>query len=112
MVTVLLLVGTVLSALVHPFLLASAIVSLIRLLSAQEASFAAKLIAWIDWSTILLSYIAYGALCWSGTHQAERREISWRILLIPAYWLGFSLAAWRAVIQLFKDPFLWEKTPH
>ncbi|MEO0919675.1 MAG: glycosyltransferase family 2 protein, partial [Pseudomonadota bacterium] len=111
MITVLLLVGTVLSALVHPFLLASAIVSLIRLLIAEEASFAAKLIAWIDWSTILLSYIAFGALCWSGTHQAERREISWRILLIPAYWVGFSVAAWRAVFQLFKDPFLWEKTP-
>ncbi|MEO1748705.1 MAG: glycosyltransferase family 2 protein, partial [Pseudomonadota bacterium] len=45
-ITILLLVGTVVSALVHPLLLMSAIVSLVRLVSAEDASLAAKLIAW------------------------------------------------------------------
>ncbi|MEO0542958.1 MAG: glycosyltransferase family 2 protein [Pseudomonadota bacterium] len=111
-ITILLLVGTVASAIAHPFLLTSAVISLARLLGSETPSLSAKIIAWIDWSTIIMSYSAFAALCWAGTLPAQRRKIGWRILLIPIYWVGFSIAAWRAVFQLFKDPFLWEKTPH
>ncbi|MEO1700877.1 MAG: glycosyltransferase family 2 protein [Pseudomonadota bacterium] len=112
LITLLLLIGTIVSAIFHPVLLASAIISLSRLLTSDDPSLAAKVIAWIDWSTILLSYTAFAALCWCGTNRAQRKQVGWRILLIPAYWVGFSIAAWRAVVQMFKDPFLWEKTPH
>jgi cellulose synthase/poly-beta-1,6-N-acetylglucosamine synthase-like glycosyltransferase len=33
-------------------------------------------------------------------------------LLAPVYWLLHSWAAWRALVQLFRDPYHWEKTPH
>jgi cellulose synthase/poly-beta-1,6-N-acetylglucosamine synthase-like glycosyltransferase len=33
-------------------------------------------------------------------------------LLAPVYWLLHSWAAWRALVQLVRDPFYWEKTPH
>jgi hypothetical protein len=40
----------------------------------------------------------------------------WRIagysLLNPIYWWLHSFASWRALIQLFFNPFQWEKTPH
>jgi hypothetical protein len=32
--------------------------------------------------------------------------------LNPLYWVLHSWAAWRALIQLVRNPFLWEKTPH
>ena len=33
-------------------------------------------------------------------------------LLNPAYWILHSIAAWRALYQLFRSPGHWEKTPH
>jgi hypothetical protein len=34
------------------------------------------------------------------------------LLLIPVHWLLLSLAAWRALYQLVRDPYRWEKTEH
>ena len=34
------------------------------------------------------------------------------IALMPVYWLLISMAAYRAVWQLIRNPYLWEKTPH
>jgi hypothetical protein len=31
---------------------------------------------------------------------------------LPIYWLLLSLAAWRALYQLVRDPYRWEKTEH
>lgn len=40
----------------------------------------------------------------------------WRIavfaVFLPIYWILHSFAAWRAAIQMIRDPFKWEKTPH
>ncbi len=33
-------------------------------------------------------------------------------LLQPLYWVLHSFAAWRALVQLIRRPFYWEKTPH
>ncbi|MGZ4317473.1 MAG: glycosyltransferase family 2 protein [Gaiellaceae bacterium] len=33
-------------------------------------------------------------------------------LASPLYWLLHSIAAWRALYQLIRNPFHWEKTPH
>lgn len=33
-------------------------------------------------------------------------------LLNPLYWCLHSFAAWRALVQLIRNPFVWEKTPH
>jgi len=53
--------------------------------------------------------LAHSALC----ALARGR---WRLLmevpLMPIYWLLISLAAYRALVQLARDPFLWEKTEH
>ena len=34
------------------------------------------------------------------------------MLFTPVYWMMMSIAAWRAVWQLWRKPHLWEKTPH
>jgi hypothetical protein len=33
-------------------------------------------------------------------------------LLMPVYWLLISVAAYRAVYQFARNPYLWEKTVH
>jgi glycosyltransferase XagB len=44
-----------------------------------------------------------------------RRRRLWllpHVVLMPLYWLLISFASYRAVWQLLRDPFLWEKTEH
>ncbi len=40
----------------------------------------------------------------------------WRIAVFavfaPVYWFLHAFAAWRALFQLIRNPFIWEKTPH
>lgn len=47
---------------------------------------------------------------------AAVRDRGWRwapfALLNPLYWVLHSWAAWRALHQLIRRPFHWEKTPH
>ena len=33
-------------------------------------------------------------------------------LLTPVYWMMMSYSGWRAFIQFFRAPFVWEKTQH
>jgi hypothetical protein len=33
-------------------------------------------------------------------------------LLMPFYWVLISIGAWKGLIQLFTNPFHWEKTMH
>ena len=41
-----------------------------------------------------------------------RGRLAWQVLLMPAYWLLISAAGYRALIQLCRQPYLWEKTRH
>ena len=52
---------------------------------------------------------------WLGLIGLARRRLlscAWVLLLMPIYWLLLSLAAWRALFQLVRDPYRWEKTEH
>ncbi len=53
--------------------------------------------------------LALGAMSLSGAgHKGLRRQA----IFIPVYWLFVSAAAYRAVWQLIRAPFYWEKTEH
>ena len=53
--------------------------------------------------------LALGALSLRGT----RHKGLWpHVIFIPVYWLFVSAAAYRAVWQLIRAPFYWEKTEH
>lgn len=38
--------------------------------------------------------------------------LMWWALLTPVYWMMMSYSGWRACIQFFRAPFVWEKTQH
>ena len=40
------------------------------------------------------------------------RALAFRVLLMPLYWLLISIAGYRALWQLVRDPYRWEKTSH
>ncbi len=68
--------------------------------------------AWVALGDLLVGNAAMIFLC----ALAAVRDRGWRwaplALLNPFYWVLHSWAAWRALIQLIRNPFLWEKTPH
>ena len=54
----------------------------------------------------------FGALGLVGLKPRNLLGSAWALLLTPIYWLLLSLAAWRALDQLVRDPYRWEKTEH
>ena len=44
--------------------------------------------------------------------RRRRADLAAHALLMPLYWLLISVAAYRALYQLARDPYLWEKTEH
>ncbi|MBZ5735820.1 glycosyltransferase [Nocardioides sp. TRM66260-LWL] len=48
----------------------------------------------------------------AGSLQRGQYELTRYALISPLYWGLMSLAAWKGFIQLFTNPFYWEKTEH
>lgn len=72
-------------------------------------------LSWYFWYgaiVLLLANVAFVLInliaCVRSGHYRLMREA----LLSPLYWLLISLAAWKGFLQLFTNPFYWEKTLH
>jgi len=104
--------GLVLSALVHPILVATAIYLAVHLAIGNAPGVWQSSLLIVDLVNIACGYVAFLLLGWQPLRRQERRGF-WRIVLFtPVYWVMLSIAAWRAVYQLWKRPYQWEKTPH
>jgi glycosyltransferase XagB len=71
----------------------------------------AALIWWTAWISLLLGYVSsilIAVICVRRRHS----HLVWDVLWTPVYWLLISYAAYRALWQLWRAPYLWEKTPH
>jgi cellulose synthase/poly-beta-1,6-N-acetylglucosamine synthase-like glycosyltransferase len=105
--------GTILSALVHPwfYLLASFELGLGQLMAKPQSVFGWPfwLIAWFDLSAGYLASMALGLLA---VRRRGYRSLLWHIPLMPLYWLLISAAAYRALWQFLTARFEWEKTEH
>jgi hypothetical protein len=111
-VTHMVMTGVLVSSLLHPLMLFNAFLLCWWLLVTPPGDAAILLLAVLDWITIMLSYAAFAVIGWTATEARIRRRIRYRLLFIPLYWFAMSIAAWRALVQMFTRPFHWEKTPH
>jgi len=59
-----------------------------------------------------VGYFGAIALGFAGLKRRGMLPIAWVLFTIPLYWLFMSMAAWRALWQLVRAPYHWEKTPH
>lgn len=104
--------GLVLSALVHPLLLATALYVIVHLAIGHAPSLWQSSLLVIDAINIACGYVSFLLLGWQALKRTERKGF-WRVVLFtPIYWAMLSMAAWRALWQLWRRPHLWEKTPH
>jgi len=57
----------------------------------------------------LLSTVLIGLM---GLARRGHLRSGWVLAATPLYWACQSIAAWRALWQLWSDPYRWEKTEH
>ncbi len=105
--------GNVLTALAHPALLADAILQATRPLFDYEApSFLESQFASLYIATIGAGYLSTVVVGLIGLSRRGLLHEAWVLLLTPIYWIYLSIAAWRALFQLLREPHRWEKTEH
>jgi len=108
-----LILGFLLSALLHPFLY---IIVAIELAGPAPFMGGVTLLTQVLWSIALFNLVV-GTLAWAllGVVTALRRGwygLALAVICMPVYWLATSLAAYRALWHLCVAPFTWEKTRH
>jgi hypothetical protein len=101
--------GNVLAALVYPPFLA--------LVAWRLATGAPAIASGIGWLHIAALAAGLVATCATGIAGLRRRNLLTSrcvgaVLLAPLHWGLLSYAAWRALLQLLRDPHRWEKTEH
>lgn len=105
--------GNVLTALAYPTL----IVELLALLwsgsvTGNWSGFLADARTPLHLTTIAAGYLSAIAIGLLGLARRRQLRHGWILLLAPIYWGLLSIAAWRALWQLLRDPYYWEKTDH
>ena len=70
---------------------------------------------WLWWIAVLNLGLGYASAMMLGALAAVRKGrpgLAKHSLLTPIYWLLISCAGYRALYQLVRSPYLWEKTKH
>jgi glycosyltransferase XagB len=102
--------GTVLAALVHSLFVAQL---LWEFAGAAAGSDSAALRSFgFHVTALLVGYMAFILLGLVGLSRRRLLGCAWALMLVPVYWILLSIAAWRALFQLVRDPYRWEKTEH
>jgi cellulose synthase/poly-beta-1,6-N-acetylglucosamine synthase-like glycosyltransferase len=104
--------GMVLSALAHPFMLGTGLILAVDLALDRPITGWKSTLLTIDIVNVACGYLSFLLLGWQVLGLREKLGF-WKVVLFtPIYWMMMSMAAWRAVWQLWRAPHLWEKTPH
>ena len=101
--------GTVLAALIHALFAAQIAIGMATVSADDER---ARSFLGFYAAMLMLGYAASATLGVIGLSRRRLLGCAWALLLTPVYWLLLSLAAWRALFQLVRDPYRWEKTEH
>lgn len=107
-----LLAGTVVCSLLFPLTLALIAGAAVWSAFTGEIPLAFRWLTVIDGANILLAFGVHAALGLRAVDRPERWRTVRVLPMLPVYWLLMSVAGWRALLQYFRNPFLWEKTPH
>jgi hypothetical protein len=104
--------GNVLAALLHPAFLVMLIYALARERSSPEMSNASAALTYLFATTFVAGYVTSILVGLRGLARRNALGAGPTLVLVPVHWLLLSLAAWRALYQLIRDPHGWEKTEH
>ena len=63
-------------------------------------------------ANLIFAYLVHMLLAYRALAYRGKQKLFIYSLTLPFYWPLLSVAAWRALFQLYSAPHLWEKTPH
>ena len=105
--------GLILSALVHPWFYVLAAADIWHGFGfAPGGCLWGAALWWLGVINLVAGYVTAVALGAVAVARRGRTGLALHSLLMPIYWLAISLAAYRALWQLVRAPYLWEKTEH
>lgn len=103
------LAGMILSALIHPWFYTAAVFCFLTGADIIPDSGLLSIVFWFNFAAGHLIGILLGVI--SAWRSHGRIPLAAAIDL-PVYWLAISAASYRAIWDLYKRPFYWEKTAH
>jgi cellulose synthase/poly-beta-1,6-N-acetylglucosamine synthase-like glycosyltransferase len=103
--------GNVLAALIYPLFMLGMLHELVTQPPPGQG-IGEALLGSLHVTTLVAGYLASGFVGWLGLVRRGLGKFSWVLVLIPLHWMLLSAAAWRALYQLLRDPYRWEKTEH
>jgi len=107
----LLIGGVIFSALANPIFWAMALVWILFRPEGISQLFPGPVFA-MGACCLFLGNIVFTYVNIVGCCKRGRDSLMWWSLLTPVYWMMMSYSGWRAFIQFFRAPFVWEKTQH
>lgn len=109
------LLGVLLSVLLHPFFLAVSLWTILDIFAqglVQTAQAASPTLLMINAVTFIFGYAAAAAMSIVGAERRGVKGIGLVLATIPIYWLCLSVAGLLALWELIVRPHHWHKTPH
>jgi cellulose synthase/poly-beta-1,6-N-acetylglucosamine synthase-like glycosyltransferase len=108
-----LIAGTAVSALAHPIFSAVILYQLATgIIFADPASAAGLWLVALNAFNLTVGYMAAILLGWIGVRRRGLKRLVGALKWMPVYWLLISLAGYRAIWELVRRPFHWDKTEH
>jgi cellulose synthase/poly-beta-1,6-N-acetylglucosamine synthase-like glycosyltransferase len=104
--------GNVVTALAYPVLVIELIAALLAEISGGPDWFFTGALLPLHVATMAFGFLSTVVIGVMGLAQRDRLRIAPVLALTPFYWALLSIAAWRALWQLWRDPYRWEKTEH
>ena len=105
--------GNVLTALAYPVLIGVCFLEIgLNVTGSTALGMFSGPFAELHSTTIAAGYLSTVMVSLIGLARRGLLRHAWVLLLTPIYWAYLSLAAWRALSQLIRDPYHWEKTEH
>lgn len=105
--------SNVLTALAYPLLLIEIALFAVRAAVMDNPSgFLVDMFMPLHLAAITAGYLATIVIGLMGLRRRRQLRHAWILLLAPLYWGLLSIAAWRALWQLLREPHRWEKTQH
>jgi cellulose synthase/poly-beta-1,6-N-acetylglucosamine synthase-like glycosyltransferase len=105
--------GNVLTALAYPVLVGEFAIYLIgEVTGGASGWFFTGSLAPLHIATIGAGFLSTVAIGLMGLRRRGQLRSGWVLAATPIYWGCLSIAAWRALWQLWRDPYRWEKTEH
>jgi cellulose synthase/poly-beta-1,6-N-acetylglucosamine synthase-like glycosyltransferase len=107
--------GNVLTALAYPVLvveLAACLLTNVKAAGVMPGWFFTGSLAPLHIATIAGGFVSTVVVGLMGLARRGKLRAGWVLARTPLYWACLSIAAWRALWQLWRDPYRWEKTEH